>query len=80
MYQFLTYPLDVIKTNRIVQSNMAREGVESVPREFMVLYEKGGLEAGAMRGFSVAAALAVADHINPTHGLMMSAPVVTAIQ
>ena len=45
----------MIKTNRIVESNLAKEGVESVPREFTALYEKGGLQMGAMRGFSAAA-------------------------
>lgn len=61
MYQFIFYPLDVIKTNRIVQSNLSKEGVESVPREFSALYNKGGLQMGAMRGFSVAFAVAMAE-------------------
>lgn len=61
MYQFLFYPLDVIKTNRIVESSLAKEGVESVPREFMALYDKGGLQAGVMRGFATAFAVTMAE-------------------
>lgn len=79
MMQFLLYPLDVIKTNRIVQSNLAKEGVESIPREFFALYEKGGLQMGAMRGFSVALALAATDRYNPMEGLALSAGAITAV-
>ena len=79
MMQFLLYPLDVIKTNRIVQSNLAKEGVESIPREFFALYEKGGLQLGAMRGFSLAVALAAIDRYNPLDGVMIAAPLLTAV-
>jgi len=34
MYSVLTYPLDVIKTNRIIQSSLSKEGAESIPKEF----------------------------------------------
>tara|TARA_B110000305_G_C19167368_1_gene505522 strand:+ start:94 stop:330 length:237 start_codon:yes stop_codon:yes gene_type:complete len=78
MMQFLLYPLDVIKTNRIVESNLAKEGVESVPREFFALYEKGGLQSGAMRGFLMAIALSGMNQFD--HGVLLAAPVVTAVQ
>jgi hypothetical protein len=42
MYAALTYPLDVIKTNRILQTSLAKEGGESLPRELATLFEKGG--------------------------------------
>ena len=51
MYTALTYPLDVIKTNRILQTTLTKEGAESIPKEFLVLYEKGGLSRGLFRGF-----------------------------
>lgn len=51
MYSALTYPLDVIKTNRILQTTLSKEGAESIPKEFLVLYEKGGLNRGLFRGF-----------------------------
>ena len=79
-YQFLTYPLDVIKTNRIVQSSLAKEGVESVPREFMALYDKGGLQLGAMRGFSMGLLLAASEQYAPMQSLFVSVPLLTAIQ
>ena len=50
----LTYPLDIIKTNRILQTSLSREGAESIPREFTALYEKGGLSRGLFRGLFVA--------------------------
>jgi hypothetical protein len=46
----LTYPLDVIKTNRIIQTSLSREGAESIPKEFLALYEKGALSRGLYRG------------------------------
>lgn len=50
MYAFLTYPLEVIKTNRILNTSLAREGGESIPRELVALYERGGLTRGLFRG------------------------------
>jgi hypothetical protein len=49
----LTYPLDIIKTNRIIQSSLSKEGAESIPKEFQVLYEKGGLNRGLFRGLFI---------------------------
>ena len=43
MYSLITYPLDVIKTNRILASSLSKEGGETIPKEFVVLFEKGGL-------------------------------------
>jgi hypothetical protein len=51
MYGVLTYPLDVIKVNRIVQSSFARENGENLPRELVSLYERGLIEKGLYRGF-----------------------------
>lgn len=53
MYSVLTYPLDIIKTNRILQTSLSKEGAESIPKEFTALYEKGGLNRGLFRGFLI---------------------------
>ena len=53
--------------------------MESVPREFFALYEKGGLQLGALRGFSLAVALGIIDSHNSVQGLAVSAPLLTAI-
>jgi hypothetical protein len=53
MFTVLTYPLDIIKTNRILQTSLAKEGAESIPKEFTALYEKGGLNRGLFRGLLV---------------------------
>ena len=53
MYSVLTYPLDIIKTNRILQTSLSKEGAESIPKEFTALYEKGGLNRGLFRGLIV---------------------------
>jgi hypothetical protein len=52
-FPLLTYPLDIIKTNRILQTSLAKEGAESIPREFLALYEKGGMKQGLYRGFFI---------------------------
>ena len=43
MLSFLTFPFDVIKTNRILQTQFAKEGGESLVREYLTLFERGGL-------------------------------------
>jgi hypothetical protein len=53
MYSALSYPLDIIKTNRILQTSLSKENAESIPREFTALYEKGGLSRGLFRGFVI---------------------------
>lgn len=50
MYGVLSYPLDVIKVNRIVQSSFAKENGENLPRELVSLYERGLVEKGLYRG------------------------------
>ena len=52
MYQVLTYPLDVIKTNRIVGSALSKEAGEAIPKEFLTLHEVGAMRAGLFRGFA----------------------------
>ena len=52
MYGFLTYPLDVIKTNRIVGSQLTREAGENLPRELVTVYERGTMQAGFYRGLA----------------------------
>jgi hypothetical protein len=52
-FPLLTYPLDIIKTNRILQTSLAKEGAESIPKEFLALYEKGGMKQGLYRGFLI---------------------------
>jgi Mitochondrial carrier protein len=52
-FPVLTYPLDIIKTNRILQTSLSKEGAESIPREFLALYEKGALSRGLYRGLLV---------------------------
>lgn len=50
MYPLITYPFDVIKTNRIVGSAFAKEATENLPREFIALHERGQLSSGLFRG------------------------------
>ena len=51
----LAYPLDIIKTNRILQTPLAREGAERIPREILSLQERGNLYRGLYRGYMLAA-------------------------
>ena len=52
MYAFLTYPLDVVKTNRIVGSQVTREAGENLPRELVSVYERGTMQTGFYRGLA----------------------------
>ena len=51
MYALLTYPMQVVTTNRILQTSFAKEGGDSLPREMATLYEKGHFQRGVFRGF-----------------------------
>ncbi len=42
----------MIKTNRILQTSLSKEGAESIPKEFVALYEKGALKHGLFRGLA----------------------------
>ena len=38
MFEYLIFPFDTIKTNRIVKSNLCKEGADSPAREILALY------------------------------------------
>ena len=57
MYQFIAYPLDVVKTNRILGTQISKEAGENLPREMVALYERGALQSGMYRGFATGLAL-----------------------
>lgn len=69
MYEFLLYPFDVIKTNRIVHSSLTKEGAESLPRELKVLVEFGGVRS-AFRGLEATIAMAVIHQACQAQNLM----------
>ena len=51
MYSVLSYPLQVISTNRIAGSQIMKESGENLPKELMSLYERGEMKRGLFRGF-----------------------------
>jgi hypothetical protein len=53
MLALLAYPFDVIKTNRILNTPLSKEAGHNMGREFVSLYEQGGLSRGAFRGLSL---------------------------
>jgi hypothetical protein len=57
MFSLLTYPFDVIKTNRILQTSLSKEAGGSIPNELSALYERGGLFKGLYRGLLCTLAL-----------------------
>ena len=57
MYQFIAYPLDVVKTNRILGTQISKEAGENLPREMVALYESGALQSGMYRGLATGLAL-----------------------
>ena len=50
MYHLLTYPMQVISTNRIIGTQIVKEASENLPREFVAIYERGALKSGLYRG------------------------------
>jgi len=69
MYAFLTYPLDVIKTNRIVGSQLTREAGENLPRELVSVYERGAMQTGFYRGLAPIAFFVGARGVASTLGI-----------
>ena len=80
MLHLLTYPLDVMKTNRILQTNLALECEEFAPKEIVALFERGGLRHGAMRGLSMSVLLAAAAQAQTFDNLLLASPVLTLVQ
>lgn len=82
LYQVLTYPLDVIKTNRILETSLAKQGVESTLREYVGLFDKGGFQLGLMRGFAASVTLKLsADYIRSQESnMLILAPAITIVQ
>ena len=68
MYAMIAFPLDVIKTNRIVGSQITKEAGENLPREMLSIYERGALSTGLYRGLAPAATLALLSGLNVAVG------------
>ncbi len=80
MYALVTYPLDVIKTHRILETNLHKTAGESIPKEFAALCEAGGMAQGAFRGLGSAAAIGIAAKMIPFKDLWLAAPAISAVQ
>lgn len=50
MYYYLTYPFDVIKTNRIINSSWNKECGENITKEISSLQQRGQFRNGLYRG------------------------------
>ena len=74
MYQFIAYPLDVVKTNRIVGSQITKEAGENLPREMLALYERGALQSGMYRGLATGLALSASTRFINDMPLSSAAP------
>ena len=47
----IAFPLDVVKTNRILNTSFNKECGENLGRELMTLFERGQFRSGLYRGF-----------------------------
>ena len=52
MYQYIAYPFDVAKTNRIVGSSFNKECGDNLGKELVAMYERGQFRNGAFRGMA----------------------------
>ena len=50
MYQYIAYPFDVAKTNRILNTQFNKECGENLGKELVAVYERGQFKNGAFRG------------------------------
>lgn len=50
MYQYIAYPLDVAKTNRILNTSFNKECGENLGKELVAMYERGQFRNGSFRG------------------------------
>ena len=50
MYHYIAYPLDVAKTNRILNTSFNKECSENLGREIVTMYERGQFRNGDYRG------------------------------
>ena len=80
MFHFLTYPLDVIKTNRILETTVAKETGEFAPAELAAIFERGGLQYGAMRGLVMSMIVASSQRMSPIQDVMVAIPTLSLAQ
>jgi len=50
MYQYIAYPFDVAKTNRILNTSFNKECGENLGKEMVAMYERGQFKNGSFRG------------------------------
>ena len=50
MYQYIAYPFDVAKTNRILNTQFNKECGENLGKELVAMHERGQFKNGAFRG------------------------------
>ena len=79
LYHLLTYPLDVIKTNRILDSKLVSQPMQTIPREAVEIFERGGLQKGLMRGMLMSFAIGSISQVEYFDKSVMLAPLVTLL-
>lgn len=52
MFQYIAYPFDVAKTNRILGTQFNKECGDNLGKELVAMYERGQLRNGAYRGMA----------------------------
>lgn len=52
MYQYIAYPFDVAKTNRILGTSFNKECGDNLGKEMVAMYERGQFRNGAYRGMA----------------------------
>ena len=80
LYHLLTYPLDVIKTNRILDSKLTTPSMATVLKEAVEIFDKGGLQKGLMRGMLMSFAIGSITQLEYYRDPIFFAPVVSVLQ
>ena len=72
MYQYIAYPFDVAKTNRILNTQFNKECGENLGKELVAVYERGQFKNGAFRGMIPLVGITIINNLGGAYSFDVS--------
>ena len=72
MYQYIAYPFDVAKTNRILNTQFNKECGENLGKELVAMHERGQFKNGAFRGMMPLVGITIINNLGGAYSFDVS--------
>ena len=72
MYQYIAYPFDVAKTNRILNTQFNKECGENLGKELVAMNERGQFKNGAFRGMMPLVGITIINNLGGAYSFDVS--------